>query len=241
MMASDSPAGQFIQTITSTARLMCTTGPFPDYEAFQRQVILPTICGFHDRQYISYSDKPALLLLVSFTPFWPSIKSVYRLILDTDINSPNHIPFTHYVDYAPHQSASIPITRRLTTHGYFSPNIPECFISDDKVAYKKGDIVVLGPDPYRKVVMEGIMEVERYFILYEVKEVGSFPIGHVRTTQLVAPLNLHLSVLLRFLALILMALFPCFFQSSAVFGKPGEVSKEEGPSRSRISDSTSMA
>jgi hypothetical protein len=203
-----------------------------DYEAFRRQVILPTICGSHNRQYISYSDKPALPLRVSFTPSRPLIESVYRLILDTDINSPNHIPFTHYVNYPPCQSASIPITRCLTTHGYFSPNIPGCFISDDKVAYQKGDIVALRPDAHWKVVMEGIMEVGRYFILYEVKEVGLFPIGHVRTTQLVAPLNLHLSVLLRFLALILMALFPCFFQFSAVFRKPGEVSKEEGPSRS---------
>jgi ABC-type antimicrobial peptide transport system permease subunit len=71
--------------------------------------------------------------------------------------------------------------------------------------------VALGPDAHRKVVMEGVMEVGRYFILYEVKEVGSFPIGHIWTAQLVAPLNLHLSVLLCFLALILMALFPCFF------------------------------
>jgi hypothetical protein len=182
-----------------------------DYEAFRREVILPTICGSHDRQYISYSSKPALPLLVSFAPSWPSIESVYKLILDTDINSPNRIPFTHYVDYPPRQSASILITRCLTAHGYFSLNIPECFISDDNIAYQKGDIVALGPDACRKVVMEGIMEVGRYFILYEVKEVGSFPIGHVRTTQLVAPLNSHSSVLLHFLALIFMALFPCFF------------------------------
>ena len=140
---------------------------------------------------------------------------------------PNRVPFPHYVDYLPRQSASILITRRLTAHGYFSPNIPGCFISDDKVAYQKGDIVALGPDAHRKVVMEGVMEVGRYFILYGVKEVGSFPIGHVWTNQLVAPLNLHLSVLLRFLALILMAFFPCFSRSSAVFRKPGEVSKEE--------------
>jgi hypothetical protein len=211
-----------------------------NYEAFQRQVILPSIRDSHDHQYIYYSNKPALPLLVSFAPSRPSIKSVYKLILDTDINSSNRIPFTHYVNYPPRQSASIPITRRLTAHGYFSLNIPECFISDDNVAYQKSDIVALGPDARQKVVMEGIMEVGRYFILYEVKEVGS-PIGHVRTTQLVALLNSHLSVLLRFLALILMALFPCFFRSSAVFGKPGEVSKEEGPSRSWISDSASMA
>jgi hypothetical protein len=166
---------------------------------------------------------------------------VYRLILDTDINSSNRVPFPHYVDYPPHQSASIPITRHLTAHGYFSPNIPGCFISDDKVAYQKGDIVALGPDAHWKVVMEGVMEVGRYFILYEVKEVGLLPIGHVRTTQLVAPLNSHSSVLLCFLALILMAFFPCFFQSLATFGKPGEVSKEEGPSQSRFSDSALIA
>jgi hypothetical protein len=212
-----------------------------DYEAFWRQVILPTICGSHDHQYIYYSNKPALPLLVSFAPSWPSIESVYNLILDTDINSPNRIPFHHYIDYPPRQSASILIAQHLTAHGYFSPNIPECFILDDNVAYQKGDIVALGSDARWKVVMEGVMEVGRYFILYEVKEVGSFPIGHIWTTQLVAPLNSHLSVLLRFLALILMALFPCFFQSSAIFGEPGEVSKEEGSSRSRFSDSTSMA
>jgi hypothetical protein len=89
--------------------------------------------------------------------------------------------------------------------------------------------------------MEGITEVGRYFILYEVKDVGSIPICHVRTTQLVAPLKSHPSVLLCFLALILMAFFPCFFQSSAVFRKFGEVLKEEGLSLSQFCNSTSMA
>jgi hypothetical protein len=115
-------------------------------EAFWRQVILPIICDSHNCQDISYFDKPVLPLPVSFAPSWPLIESVYQLILDTDINLPNHIPFTHYVDYPPRQSASIPIPRCLTAHGYFSPNIPGCFISDDKVAYQKGDIVALGPD-----------------------------------------------------------------------------------------------
>jgi hypothetical protein len=96
-------------------------------------------------------------------------------------------------------------------HGHFSLNIPGCFISDHKVAYQKGDIVALGPDAHWKIVMEGVMEVGWYFILYEVKEVGLFTIGHVWTTQLVALLNSHLSVLLHFLALIFMAFFPCFF------------------------------
>jgi hypothetical protein len=117
-----------------------------DYEAFQKQVILPLICDSHDHQYIYYSDIPALPLLVSFAPSQPSIESVHKLILDTDINSPNRIPFLHYIDYPPHQSTSIPIAQCLTTHGHFSLNIPGCFISDDKAAYLKGDIVALGPD-----------------------------------------------------------------------------------------------
>jgi hypothetical protein len=211
-----------------------------DYEAFWRQVILPSICNSHDHQYIYYSDKPALPLLVSFAPSQPLIKSIYRLILDTDINSPNRAPFPHYVNYPPRQSASILITWCLTAHGHFSLNILECFILDDKVAYQKANIVALGPDAHQKVVMEGVMEVGRYFILYEVKEVGSFPIGHVQTTQPVAPLNSHLSVMLCFPALSLMAFFPCFFQFSAVFGKLGEVLKED-PSQSWFSDSTLKA
>jgi hypothetical protein len=182
-----------------------------DYEAFRKQVILPLICDSHDHQYIYYSNKPALPLPVSFAPSQPLIKLVYKLILDTDINSPNCVPFPHYIDYPPCQSASIPIAQCLTAHGHFSLNTPGCFISDDKVAYQKCNIVALGPDAHWKVVMEGVMEVGRYFILYEVQEVGSIPIGHVQTTQLVAPLNSHLSVLLHFLALILMAFFPCLF------------------------------
>jgi hypothetical protein len=70
-----------------------------DYEAFWRQVILPTIRGSPDHQYIYYSDKPSLPLLVSFAPSRPSIELVYKLILDTDINSPNRIPFSHYINY----------------------------------------------------------------------------------------------------------------------------------------------
>jgi hypothetical protein len=118
----------------------------------------------------------------------------------------------------------------MSTTLLVDPPLFQSLILDDKVAYQKGDIVALGSDARRKVVMDRIMEVGRYFILYEVKEVGSFPIHHVRTTQLVAPLNSHSSVLLHLLALILMAFFPWFFRSSAVFGKPDEVSKEEGPS-----------
>ena len=96
-------------------------------------------------------------------------------------------------------------------HGYFSPNIPGCFVSDCKEGFLKGDVVVLGQDTGQKVVMEEIIEVGKHFILYKVKEVWLIPMGGVGITQLDAPLNLHLSVLLCFLLLIIMAFFPCFF------------------------------
>jgi hypothetical protein len=108
------------------------------------------------------------------------------------------------------------------------------------VAYLKGNIVALVPDTHWKVVMDGVMEVGRYFILYEAKEIGSIPIGRVWTTQLVAPLNLHPSVFLHSLALILMAFLPCFFQSSAIFRELGRGLNDEDPSQSRFSDPDSM-
>ena len=109
---------------------------------------------------------------------------------------------------------------------------------DHKNGFLKGDIVVLGQDTGWRVVMEEIAEVGRHFILYKVKEVGSIPIGGVWITQLIAPLNSHPSVL-HFLLLIIMAFFPCFFQSSAVFGKLDRAS-EGDKVQSRFSDSSSM-
>ena len=147
--------------------------------------------------------------------------------------------FIHYVGYPPHQSASIPVARHFSMHGYFSPNIPGCFVSDHKEGFLKGDVVVLGQDTGQKVVMEEIIEVGKHFILYKVKEVGLIPMGGVQITQLVAPLNLHPSVLLHFLYFIIMASFPCFFQSSAIFGKINRVS-EGDEVQSRFSDSLSM-
>ena len=216
-----------------------TFDPTEDYESFRRHIILPIIRESHDYQSIHYTKKPTLPPPVVFAPDRCSIESVYQLILDTDVNLTNITPFVHYVGYPPRQSASIPIAQRLTSHGYLSPNIPGCFISNNKEAFLKGDIVVLGLDTCRKVVMEGIIEVGRHFILYEVREVGSIPTGGVQITQLVAPLNSHLSVFLRFLLLILMAFFPCFFRSSAVFGKIDRASGRDEV-QSRFSDSSSM-
>jgi hypothetical protein len=216
--------------------------PNEDYEAFWKHIILPLIHDSHEHQYIYYSNKPTLPLPVSFAPPQHSIELVHKLILNTDINLPKCIPFPHYIDYPPHQSASILIAQCLTAHGFFSLNIPGCFVLDDKEAYLKGDILIvaLGLDTHLKVVIEGVIEVGRHFILYEVQEVGLIPIGCVQTTQLVVPLNSHLPVFRHFLVIILMAFFPCFFQSSAIFGKLGRVPKEEDPFQSQFSDLDSV-
>ena len=108
-----------------------------------------------------------------------------------------------------------------------------------KEGFLKGDIVVLRQDTGWKVVMEEIIEVGKHFILYKVKEVGLIPMGGVQITQLVAPLNSHLPVLLCFLFFIVMAFFLCFFQSSAVFGKIDRAS-EGDEVQSRFSNSSSM-
>ena len=143
------------------------------------------------------------------------------------------------MSYPPCQSVSIPIVRCFSICGYFSPNIPGCFVSDHKEGFLKGSIVVLGQDTGQKVVMEEIMKMRKHFILYKVKEVGSIPMGGVWITQLVTPLNSHPPVLLHFLLLIIMAFFPCFFQSSAIFGKINKASGRDEV-QSRFSDYSSM-
>ena len=105
-----------------------TFDPAEDYESFQRHIILPIICDSHDSQSIHYTQKPTLPPLIVFAPDQRSLKSVYQLILHTDINLTNFTPFVHYGSYPPHQSASIPIPRCFSAHGYFSPNIPGCWL-----------------------------------------------------------------------------------------------------------------
>ena len=162
-----------------------------------------------------------------------------KLILDTNVNLTNPTTFIHYVGYPPCQSASIPVARCFSTHGYFSTNIPGCFVSDHKEGFLKGDIVVLGQDTGWKVVTEEIIEVGKHFILYKVKEVGLIPMGGVQITQLVTPLNSCSSVLLHFLLLVIMAFFPYNFRSSAIFGKIDRVS-EGDEVQSWFNDSSSM-
>ena len=80
-----------------------------NYEAFWKDVLLPLIWGSHDHQYIYYTNKSTLPLLVSFATPWPFIELVHKLILETDVNSPNQAPFPHYINYPPCKPAFIPI------------------------------------------------------------------------------------------------------------------------------------
>jgi hypothetical protein len=65
------------------------------------------------------------------------------------------------------------------------------------------------------------------------------PNGYLYTTQLVVPLNSHPLIFLCFLAIIFMVIFSGIFQSSAVFGKLGGVSKKD-KFQSRFSNSNLM-
>jgi hypothetical protein len=84
-------------------------------------------------------------------------------------------------------------------------------MSEDKKLYLKGDIVALGVDGPWEAVVEGVKEVGRHFLLFEIQEVGTIPIGCLQTTQLVVPLISHPLAFLHSLAVIIMAIFPCFF------------------------------
>jgi hypothetical protein len=131
--------------------------------------------------------------------------------LETNINSSSHLPFLHYINYPPQPSASILIPHYFIAHGFFCPNIPGCFVSEDEKLYLKGDIVVLGVDGPQEAVVERVKEVGRYFLLFEIWEVGTIPNGCIQTTQLVVPLILHPSAFLCFLVVIIVVVFPCFF------------------------------
>ena len=148
---------------------------------FSKNIILPIIHGSHNHQYIYYTNKPALPLPVSFAPTQHSIESAHRLILETNVNLSSCLPFLHYINYPPQQSASILMPHGFIAHGFFSPNISGCFVSKDEKLYSKGDLVALGVDGPWEAVVEGVEEVGRHFLLFEIEEVGTIPIGCVQT------------------------------------------------------------
>jgi hypothetical protein len=64
--------------------------------------------------------------------------------------------------------------------------------------YLKSDVMALGADGPWEAIVEGVKELGRHFILYEIQEVGMIHIGCVQATQLVVPLSLHPSIFLCF-------------------------------------------
>ena len=114
--------------------------------------------------------------------------SIHCIILETDINRPSwEIPFPHYIDCPPMQSSRIPLSHYIPVFGYFSRNIPGCFVTTFK-GFKKGVIIRLGGSEMQEVVVEGMGCVGRDFISYDIHEVGCLPIESHLTTQLIAPL-----------------------------------------------------
>jgi hypothetical protein len=112
-------------------------------------------------------------------------------------------------------------------------------MSEDAKLHSKGDLVTLRVDGPQEAVVEGVKE-GRYFLLFEIWEVGTIPIGCIQTNQLIVPLISHPLAFLRFLVVIIMVIFPCFFQSSTVFWKLSEVLKKEDKLQSQFSDPASM-
>ena len=53
---------------------------------------------------------------------------------------------------------------QFIVHGFFSPNIPKCFVLEDKGTYPGDDIVAPEMNGPWKVVVEGFKEVGRHFI-----------------------------------------------------------------------------
>jgi hypothetical protein len=60
-------------------------------------------------------------------------------------------------------------------------------------------MVVLGVNHPKEAAAERVKEEGRYFLMYEIQEVGMILIDSTQTTQPVIPLNSHPSI------------FPCFF------------------------------
>ena len=161
-----------------------------DYSSFEAEVIRPFICGTHQQSYIYPSKFLELPLPISYASPCRSVESIRRPILETYYNCPSQdITFPHYIAPSPNQSAHVPITCRILVSGHFIPKYPGYFMVTNNGGFKGGDIVILGGQGLREVVVEGIVDVGRYDVVYTVREVGAPLITGPATTHLVTPLS----------------------------------------------------
>ena len=98
-------------------------------------------------------------------PQQPSLDSACRLVFETDINKPPHsLSFPVYANCPPKQSATVPIPNCVKAPGYFSPDIPGCFVTHFCGGFRKTDVVKLGDVGLWQVVVEGVEEFGRDFV-----------------------------------------------------------------------------
>ena len=182
--------------------------------------LIQTIILSSRHHTLLYANKyPKLPLLVSYMSPRASINSVHRIIVETDINRPSQeLTFPHYIDCPPNQSAKIPFPRYIPVFEYFSRNIPGCFVMKSE-GFSKGDVVRLGGSKMWEAVVEGVGQLGRDFISYDIREVGCLPFESQLTTQLIAPLLSCHPFYLQLLIMVYITLFSCLIQSLAVFGE----------------------
>jgi hypothetical protein len=95
--------------------------------------------------------------------------------------------------------------------------------------FKGGDIVVSGGQGLREVVVEGIVDVGRYDVVYAVREVRAPLATGPVTTHLVTPLSYFRPTFARYLVGAVLACLPCCFRSSMEFeeeSRAGDGSEE---------------
>jgi hypothetical protein len=206
-------------TIPPALHIRETFHPSDECDIYDADLIRTILSKSYHHSFI-YADKyPELPLPVSYTSPRASMDSIHRIILETDINRPSReIPFLHYIDCPPKQSARIPLPCYIPVFGYFSRSILGCFVTTSD-SFKKGDVVRLGGSETREAVVEGMGCVGRDFISYDIREVGCLPIESHLTTQLIAPLSSCKPFFLQLLIMVYVTLFSPFIRSSAVFGE----------------------
>ena len=145
---------------------------------------------------------------------WTLSTTLFWKLISTDHLRNFHFPTT----LTALLSSLPPLPCYIPVFGYFSRNIPGCFVMRSK-GFKKGDIIRLGGSEMWEAVVEGMGCVGRDFISYDIHEVGCLPIGSHLTTQLIAPLSSCKPFFLQLLIMVYVTIFSPFIQSSVVFGE----------------------
>jgi hypothetical protein len=198
-----------------------------NYSAFEAEILRPIIHGTHQQSYIYPSKLPDLPLPISHAPPCRSIESIHLFILETDYNRPSQdITFPHYIAPSPKQSAHVPITHHILVSEQFNLKYPNYFMVTDNGGFMGGDILILGGQGLREVVVEGIVDVGRYDVVYAVHDVRAPLVTGPATTHLVTPLSHFRPSFARYLVWAVLACLPCCFCSLMEF-------EEESRARNR--------